>query len=396
MNRWRKIESTTKFLIRNMDEKFHFFLSCLKIQSKPLALFEVYNYIGFEAQSLVIKQLQNYKEVNIAIVSARLGKCEISDLCINNNIAPIKIISPRVAKHMRPTLVILTDSQTLGIWRSTSFAYLHHGSGFANLERPYCFHLLEEDDVDILFCLCHAEKIMAEAAFANNSSKKFATTGAVKLDSLITGDFDRCKFLTELGLDPKKKTIAVTSHWTKTSLYRSSDLDKLSRCLKHADANIIITGHSKLFSGENSLMKSDFDWVSKLTKIFSSPNMVVLSRLKNNQSLLTAADVLIGDHSSILLEYSVLNRPILMYRNKEHTFADAKFEKLLCATTSVFFDTSEVSRLLSNTRTNQIDIELRKEFCEYCFSHIGVSAKRTAAEIASLMINNCFTSTETE
>jgi len=51
---------------------------------------------------------------------------------------------------------------------------------------------------------------------------------------------------------------------------------------------------------------------------------------------MAVADVMVSDHSSATVEYAILGRPLVVYRNPAHRFHGARLDELLSETAEVF------------------------------------------------------------
>ncbi|MSQ68607.1 MAG: hypothetical protein EXR83_10500 [Gammaproteobacteria bacterium] len=285
---------------------------------------------------------------------------------------------------------MLTEEGSRRLWRTTRWVFLHHGSSFGNLAVPYAFKLLESGVAQYLRCLCTEEQRLGEQYFGGAFATRAVVVGAPKLDALVGGKFDRAEFLTALGLDLQKITILVASHWTPTSLWRSLDMDALRAALSLADCNVLVTGHALLFEAASELFAGRIDWLARLRGAFNAANMRVIGPILNNQTLLAAADLLISDQTSVTLEYAVLGRPILLYRNPLAPFYTAKLAQLWRETATVFRQPEELAELVSAQLQVPIDPAARARLLDYCCDYLGRSAPRAAQALEGLASHGFF------
>jgi hypothetical protein len=155
--------------------------------------------------------------------------------------------------------------------------------------------------------------------------------------------------------------------------------------LESDDYNVIGTGHERLWllpeSIDGPALWRDLDKIAE-----KHPNIKVV-RSGDVASLLTQASVLVGDFSSILVEYSLLNRPIVRIRTG-HVFncARTQFVYDRCAITCD--DPSRLRNAISialDDRQEPIAKERATMMREYFLQRCGQAAKTAAAAIVAVM-----------
>ena len=90
------------------------------------------------------------------------------------------------------------------------------------------------------------------------------------------------------------------------------------------------------------------------------------------------------------LEFAVLGRPILIYRNPLAPFSTAKLEQLWRETATVFHQPEELSERVSAQLHLPIDPAARARLLDYCFDYLGRSAPRAAQALESLARHGVF------
>ena len=385
-----RLGALVKIAIKRADDLLAGLRLHLRCSPKPMVLFSVHNSFGFAAQAPVIRQLLARDRVDVVVTTPTLTAGDLAALCNQHNVATAKILPAYRVRHARPSAVVLTEQGSLRLWRTTRWVFLHHGSSFGNLAEPYAFKLLESGVAQYLLCLAREERRLGEQYFGGDFATRAVVVGAPKLDALVIGKFDRAEFLTALGLDPQKTTILVTSHWTPTSLWRSLDMNALRAGLSRADCNVLVTGHALLFEAASELFSGRIDWLARLRGAFNATNMRVIPPPVDNAILLAVADLLISDHSSVTLEFAVLGRPILIYRNPLAPFPTAKLEQLWRETATVFHQPEELSERVSAQLHLPIDPAARARLLDYCFDYLGRSAPRAAQALESLARHGVF------
>lgn len=371
-----------KFIARCLDDAWHYVRRQLFPRERRSVLFEVSNPFGFNAQAPVIRELISRGRISVCIFSVRMASTALSELLGVHDIDPSCVIKPAGVRHRRFDLTVITDSAALNVWRTRKRLYIHHGSSFGNLPDSFAMHMIDEGAADIVCCLAQAEVELLCAKLGESYRSRLVVTGAPKLDALIAGEYDRSRFLGSLGLDPALKTVLIWSHWTSHSLFRSSELREFASFLSRQNINVIVSAHFHLFDQANTHFSGGVNWWRELTELFTGPRVRVLSRVSDNRELLWAADVLVGDHSSLHVEFAVLRRPMAIYVNAETPLGDRYLQGLLEETALTFSDITQAPMLIARALENAgIAEESRDRFLNYCFDYIGTSAKRIADTI---------------
>ncbi len=147
----------------------------------------------------------------------------------------------------------------------------------------------------------HAEQYRVNGLIREDGAECFIT-GFPKTDSLATGSgLDRDALLRGMGLDPTRPTILFAPTGEKYNA-----LDTMGREVVEA---ISEAGHWNLLVKPHDHPKKDVDWFEELAPFESG--QVRLVRDKDISPYLYAADLLITDMSSVAVEYTLMDRPII-------------------------------------------------------------------------------------
>lgn len=129
----------------------------------------------------------------------------------------------------------------------------------------------------------------------------YLVTGVPKMDLLISGGLDRNALLSGLGLDPGLPTVLFAPTGDK---HNALDIMGIEAVQAIADAglwNLLIKPHDH--------PKRDVDWFAELAPF--EGDRVRLVRDKDVIPYLHAADLLLTDASSVAVEYTLMDRPIV-------------------------------------------------------------------------------------
>jgi hypothetical protein len=357
---------------------------------RPAVLFEAWNGFGFDAQLPVIAELIANGRVRPRVVAVGLHHGLFDDAVLamrlrEYGLDPAIIVSVAAARRHRFDMIIVTDEPVVWNWRHPPVAYLHHGSSYANLPELYALQFVQRGAVNYLFCVAEGEVEYCVRQLGEAVRPWLIVTGQPKIDALVHGSYDRAAYLSGLGLDPARKTVLVASHWRPESLFRSGDLRPLRDALLVGDVNVIVTAHHLLFATERVDWSGGIDWLSRLQRLFNGPRMRVLARVQDNRPMLAAADVLIGDHSSLHLEYATLQRPMIIYWARSYGSPDPVMDALLRATADVVDTTAPIPALLDQALANPvIDAAPRRRMLKRALDYVGESAKRVAEVIENI------------
>ena len=116
--------------------------------------------------------------------------------------------------------------------------------------------------------------------------------GFPKSDELFNGKSTRDEVVKELGLDPKEPIIVFAPTYYQKGITHAGSTPVLSEIQKLGLKNLIVCLH-------------EYD------EQFNSLEGKKIIKAPNKNRYLLAADLLIGDYSSILIEFAILDKPII-------------------------------------------------------------------------------------
>src|SRR5690554_660718 len=195
---------------------------------------------------------------------------------------------------------------------------------------------------------------------------QFKIVGYPKIDRLFDGSIDKKAFETKLGLDPGKKTILYAPTWgSKSSLpYLAEELAGLGE-----KYNLLLKLHDKSTARWQKIIEKQ-----KNIYLLKDPDIVPYYLL---------ADMLISDYSSVIFEFSVLDRPIVLF----------DIDHVKHATKSIGYNWRDIGIRVKSCRELPAAVrrsfdnpeefkEKRQEYARRLFKYRdGSAAQRAAAEI---------------
>ena len=116
--------------------------------------------------------------------------------------------------------------------------------------------------------------------------------GFPKSDELAKGKSTRDGVIGEFGLDPKEPVVIFAPSWDDRDAKRKGTIDALPKIEKLGLKNLLICVH-------------EYD------KTFKTLEGKHIIKAPNKNRYLLAADLLIGDISSIMIEFALLNKPMV-------------------------------------------------------------------------------------
>jgi len=116
--------------------------------------------------------------------------------------------------------------------------------------------------------------------------------GFPKSDELVNAKSTRDEVINELGLDPKEPIVMFAPSWDDKTAKRGGTIDALPQVESLGFKNLLICPH-------------DYD------KMYSKLEGKKVIKRPNKNRYLLAADLLIGDHSGIMIEFAILDRPMV-------------------------------------------------------------------------------------
>ncbi|MFH0945453.1 MAG: CDP-glycerol glycerophosphotransferase family protein [Planctomycetota bacterium] len=137
------------------------------------------------------------------------------------------------------------------------------------------------------------------------NAHRFPVIGMPKLDDLVNGRYSREEVLSRLELDPGLPCVLYAPTWSKKVSSLEQEGEELIDQLRKSGKNVIVKLH------DNSLdaRKAGRNWRGLLGSIQDPRFRFVESA--DVVPLMSAADLLVSDASSVANEFTLLDRPIL-------------------------------------------------------------------------------------
>ncbi|MDH3427669.1 MAG: CDP-glycerol glycerophosphotransferase family protein [Gemmatimonadota bacterium] len=193
-----------------------------------------------------------------------------------------------ICAHTSDTLLPRSARRKVQIFHGVSF------KNFAVREKVLRFDLL---------CLpgrYHAERFR-DCGLVRPGGSRCLLTGFAKADRLVEPGFQRERFLQNLGVDPALPTILYAPTGGKHNSLETVGRDVVAGIHSKVGWNLLIKPHDH--------PKNEIDWYAELGGFESE--RVRLVRDLDVVDYLRAVDLLLTDASSVAVEYTLMDRPIV-------------------------------------------------------------------------------------
>jgi CDP-glycerol glycerophosphotransferase (TagB/SpsB family) len=147
-----------------------------------------------------------------------------------------------------------------------------------------------------------------KAGAIDADSPAIRLVGMPKVDCLVDGSINRDAVLREHGLDPARPTVLYAPTWSPASSLNRLGID-LIEAIRRLPVNLVVKLHDRSRNPRHRY-SGGVDWVAAITPHLV-PARAILAPGSDICPFLSAADVMVTDHSSAGFEYLLLNRPVV-------------------------------------------------------------------------------------
>lgn len=204
-----------------------------------------------------------------------------------------------------------------------------------------------------------------------NSDVKVVKIGLPITDQLLTDK--RPALPASITLNENKPTLLYAPSWALDHSLVSMDEDILNELGKITSHNIIVRPHPNLLIPERCHGK---DWNIHIDKLKAKGIQISYGNDHSIYKILSYVDVLMGDISSVVYEYLVLDKPIIIYMKKDSLKAfgaEKLIEPLMRAST--LLDTPSNLKPLLQQSYDISNSPGRKELLNNTLFHVGTATK---------------------
>jgi len=265
-------------------------------------LFSGYAHVHFVCFLPVYQQLVTDDRVEITLSGGfKSGKGDDVRFSIDGfydpfPVDPAHVLEPSEIREQDFDVVVCAHlSDTLFPRSAGKSVQIFHGVSFKNLavrEKALRYDFL---------CLpgsYHADQYVKQGLV--DSDSKILVTGFAKVDQLVSAPRPTHR-LEDLGLDPARPTLLLAPTGDKYNAMETMGRAVIEAIRAHGAWNLMVKPHDH--------PKRAIDWFSELSDL--EGDGVALIRDTDVAPYLSLADLLMTDASSVALEYTLLDRPIL-------------------------------------------------------------------------------------
>ncbi len=286
-------------------------------------LFVLSDGYGFSCQAEVVRHLAHRRGVVVGVTTDRprpVAEIAFADPA-EAALFRAHYVAPGRAAWRKWHMVVDTHRSPFYPRRHALRLFMHHGPGFGILGSKVAV----AEDFDCFLGLSAIQRAIFEGLRPGlfDDRHAFFAVGFPKDDPFARGGFDRTAILAELGLDPRRPTLLITSHWQAGATLRRFRDAPFARLAEGGEWNVLQTGHPWLWRGGKGGLDPAWcsDLVADLRAVETRHPHARFLPDHRVEPLLAAADLLVADHSSVITTYSLLDRPIVWFDNPDFEFA---------------------------------------------------------------------------
>lgn len=278
---------------------------------------------------------------------------------------PARRVPVREAAGRRWDLVLAADNQRGERVPDGPRVRLPHGGSYG----LHGYGIVSLGRCDLFVATSEAQRVFLERhRHLTGATAPVVVGGHPRLDRLWRGRRERSEVLDGLGLDPARPTVAIASHWTPLGNLRRFGA-ALPRTILSVlpEANVVQAGHPNIWQRvrydiadpratllsralgklRRELRPFDYDGLFRdLEALASAEARFRLLPPDRTFDALAAADVLVTDWSSVTVEFTLFDRPIVLHRPPGFRAFDAGLEAAYLAASDPFSDLAEVGAAL--------------------------------------------------
>lgn len=188
-------------------------------------------------------------------------------------------------------------------------AFFHGVAGKYDLDRPERLAGADLHRIDKV-AFINRERMDRYLACGAVSPEQAVLVGYPKIDRLLGGAWPAAQVRASLGLSPEKPTVLYAPTFsTANSLHLAGE--SILTTLLASGCNVIVKLHDRSMV-PHAKHTGGIDWPARLQQFERYPNFA-LARDADASPYLSAADVLVTDHSTVGFEFALLDRPIIVF-----------------------------------------------------------------------------------
>ncbi len=286
-----------------------------------------------------------------------------------------QFLSQKAAVWKKWDLYVATDFYHVRFKRKLKSIFISHGvSQKKNFDNDKAFlsgnKLLKFDKI-----FFSSQQLYDDFLFEleTEASRRAVLCGYPRLDYLVQTSADKTDVRRELGINDQRPIIMFAPTWGEYAALNAFG-EEIIQALSELDAHIILKFHDHAFS-DKAVRKNRVDWAQQLEAYKNVSNVYVI-RDRDSYPYMKASDLMVADYGSIVLEYQLLNKPIVFFSIEKHNNSVVSNKALLSLLERACVTISQPSDLKSAVKTGLEKPEharnhFKTELCEQYFLNVG-------------------------
>jgi hypothetical protein len=270
-------------------------------------LIEVRTPMNLVVLEPIWKQLRDDRRVDLMFAAEELA--QVAPLLEQHGLGD-RLVSRAAARWQRFDLALSADPWNAAVlsrcWRRVNF--FHGVAGKYDLDSPNKLPLDFSIYDRVMFP--NEDRLRRYVDQAVVRPERAVLVGFPKTDALVRGDWPRAEVLTGLGLSPSLPTILYAPTFSPASSLQLAGEDIVAALLR-TGRNVIAKLHDRSMV-PTAKYTGGVDWPARLARFESDPRFA-LARTADAVPLLSAADLLVTDHSTVGFEFALLDRPLIVF-----------------------------------------------------------------------------------
>lgn len=372
-----------KTAIRSLDDWIYDSIGPIRV------LFVVSNEFGFAAQQPILAAMRQAGGFRIGVtVESMTDFPTFTDAYLEDEFQKY-FVELKKSSFMKWHYIMHSDTPLAYFHRNAAHIISSHGAAWGNTNPDWQVTMYNHPCTDMAFILSRNFEYFAEetmgAKFGDGAPLYFAV-GAPKLDPMLNGVYDRNATLRELGLPADRKTILVTSHWTENSVLTKWGAQIVEELAPLAgEYNIIVTAHGNIWELPGTHEFNPSKLYSNLEYIADKSNFISFKKSGNVNKLLFSSDVLICDNSSVAVEFSTLDKPLVFYEGAGENMCSAQVRELYENASHCFSTLDGVREACREALANPAaKSDARRKMARYFIDNPGHASETVVRLIKSL------------
>jgi hypothetical protein len=225
-------------------------------------------------------------------------------------------LTAREAARLRADLYLCAEGSRPAGKRSHRRVVMFHGASFKG--RSIAKKLKFFDRVLLVGPWQHRQFVAR--GYFDADDPRLVRCGMPKLDALVTGSIDTGALRARLRIPERARVVLYAPTWGEHSSMFKMGESVIEHAARVPNVHVVVKFHDHLLDPHHS----PIDWAAR-ARAWTYPNVSIHDDLDVVPAL-ALADVLISDASSVLQEFTLLDRPIV-YCDVPELFASKRYKK---------------------------------------------------------------------